>query len=679
MGADPSSLTGAAGQAKDGGVWRQGPMPVCIAAALVLALSVPVIAWGEWMPLDLPQIYGLGATLGHAWTGIFNPYNGSGRYFPMYWVYNGLQYPLFGDAVAPWFLVQALVLLATALLLGKLLRELTGSRWLGTTFVAVFYLSTPLAENLSTLGKAEPVMLLLVASILLVFHRSRLQGPGAWCAGGVICALFVLALWTKETSLILLAFAGAGAVFAWAARVLRPWRAAPPATMPYLRLLAALLAGVAVSRIPFLVYAKTASGSTYTEYAITPGLVLANARFYLLQQPDVVVFGVLAVVMLPLLVRHAGAGRRLSQPAEADKLVFVLAVAAMACAYWLTFQVWRWPLTYYMLLPGALFRFAALYAAFMLHRVGALGPRARHALLAVGGVALAWAAAATCYIVGTQIAYSRIYTEAMRQVQQFAPGGRLLIDSYAYYSEQVHATQMLLRNQLHLTTQVVGIADAIHPPAAAPEVLQALKLAPTDDPAVVLQPGEYLLTFTGKALAHWLVRGVAPYHLMQSPLERQDAGLQMVAQRSVSVPAVFLTHGTWRPSAEGATYGYRLQRVAAPARRLAWTGRFDDGWVGEHATLSLDPDYGQPVAFSIRIMPYTIPATVRITRDGQLLKELKITRPEAIIVQAGPAPQARTQFTIQVSRSFVPREQDVNDDVRRLAALVSLVPTEKRP
>lgn len=665
--------------------WLRKPTAIAIAALLLLAASVPVIALSGWFPLDVPMLFQVCENLSGNWLGLFNPHNGIGRLFPMYWVWNCAQYRFFGSAVTPYYAMQAVLLAATALMLCRMLGKLAGGRW-SALLLALLYASIPLAENLTTLGKNEPTADFLIVAGVLLFdfgrRHARRATTVAACAGAGL--LFLLAVWSKETSIVLFVVPVAGVVLVAALRRHAAAAALARDRAAYLLLLIALAGGFALSRLPYLLFRDGDKGAAYTDYAITPALVMGNVRFYLEQQWDVVFFGLVAAVLLLVLLKRVSRADSARQSIDAGQVVLVASVAAMAWSYWLGMQLWRWPMNYYMLLPDALFKFCAVYAAVTLHRAGGLGRLKAWALGAASALALLWGTVGALYIGTTQVAFSRIYTDAMRKLpKDLNAERRLVLDPYPSWAEHVSATQLLVRNQLHLPVQVTGLGNLLDSTPPSPQILQLMNMTQADlerARRAPLREGDLLLTFTGQKLAHWVVRGVAPYHLLQSAVATDSRyELQPLAEERITTPAVLARAGWVLPRVAETFVGYKLSRVIEKQTRFEWSGRYADGWIGEHAKLTVMPAWRDPIVFKLRMESFTVPATIRILRDGRLFREVPVTTNEAIMVDAGPAPQTATTFEFESSRSFVPKEAGINDDPRRLAALVSLTQGTPRP
>ena len=188
-----------------------------------------------------------------------------------------------------------------------------------------------------------------------------------------------------------------------------------------------------MSRLPYLVFLKERATDTafYTTYPITLGLIRDNAEFYLFQQPDVVGFGVAATVLLLSAAPNASWGTGRAAWTLSSHLTFVTAAVAMAWSYLAIFLIWRWPLRYYLFLPSILFRFGAFYAMWAAALLGML----RRAGLVLARVCLAgllaYASFYLWYIGSKQVAYSKVYTSALRRYVALSPdGGGLIFESF---------------------------------------------------------------------------------------------------------------------------------------------------------------------------------------------------------------------------------------------------------
>ena len=142
-----------------------------ITAIFAVVTFLPSILWSQWFPLDMGGMFEIGALFGEKFAWVISPYNGSGRYFPVYWIVNSLQFFLFKTNVFPYYVVQSLILTAAIALTCALTIWLIGKVRHIFLLAAILFLNTPLAENSSTLGKAEPLIYILIIALLVIFVR----------------------------------------------------------------------------------------------------------------------------------------------------------------------------------------------------------------------------------------------------------------------------------------------------------------------------------------------------------------------------------------------------------------------------------------------------------------------------------------------------------------------------
>jgi len=652
-----------------------------VLSLLWLLLTVPTVLYSQWFPFDMPFLFIMGEHVQDWLPWILSPYNGSGRYFPMYWFYHCAQYLVFGPVVWPYFIVLSTIYLAGSVLICRTIWRLTGSVRIAALLFVSLYFNSPTAENLTTIGKGEPLAFFLIACVIALFRKYAVCGGMTRGSMAISAICFVAAIWIKETSLVLAGFAATGTVLCFVlGKADSRFRKTTP-IRPYLDLLAVLSAGWLVSKLPYAIFPKTSNLTSYTDYEITGKLLKDNLFFYVTQLPDVLLFGLLAIILIGLAARsHWHKRGNLVKDGTPAMLVFASSLCAMAWAYWLAMLLWRWPMTYYMLLPSITFKLCAFYGLYIV----ALDQLARpwQVILIKAGmaVAVAWSAIAFYYIGTSQIAYSRIYTDALKQYEKLSGSNeRLILESYPFYSEMIGGTEMLLSYQLSSTLLVGGIGDLLDPAVLKPEMLDLLRVTPEQLEANynnLPRKGQYLLVFTGDKLATWFLRGVTPYFSEDSLLKMENVyDMELVAQKSIETSAVYLHEWTNRLDF-GSTYvGYKLYRVLTDKPRFLWRGRYPDGWVGFKSSLKVDSTYDAPVTLRISVPPFALPNHVRIIKDGVLLKELEFNDPNEVTVDIGPAPANSTQLAFEVERAVAPKDIHMNKDDRKLGARIALVPT----
>ena len=147
-----------------------------------------------------------------------------GRLRTMYWLFQALEFQLFGFNVAAHHLFHIGLFAAAVILLYLLIKKLTRSS-LAAFFSGVFFIFfSPHFENLYRLGPPEiwlTVLLLMIFWLLLKIHELRKnEKKKRIFLISVTSALFFAALLTKETAVILVPFTLLlGAFFFWRKKI----------------------------------------------------------------------------------------------------------------------------------------------------------------------------------------------------------------------------------------------------------------------------------------------------------------------------------------------------------------------------------------------------------------------------------------------------------------------------
>jgi hypothetical protein len=486
-----------------------------------------------------------------------------------------------------------------------------------------------------------------------------------------IAAAFALAIWTKETSVALLGFCVVGlalAIGGWLLAKGQVWR---DCAGDYVSLLLSLLCGLAAAKAPYILFTESTRKTDYTTYEITPELIGDNAYFYLIQQPDVLLFGLLSSVLLSVI------GWKLSRQPATDRsaahgFLLFAAMVAMGWAYYLVLLIWRWPMSYYMLLPSCVFRAAAVYG------VVKLAARSewrwpRRAFATVVGVTALYGAAYAWYMIGSQIGYSQIYTRVLEQASERVPrDGRLYLESYPFYSEQWGGTTMWLKAMHRPDIDVRGIADYLDPAVPTPQICKLLHV--TDEALAtnrkrVPARGDYLVAFTGHKLATWTLRGVTPYACQQSLLagHQGDFDLELVAEESIVQNAVYPHVWTGLPTVGSTAIGYKMYRVLSEKPRFLWFDRYPDGWVGSKASIVINSPAPTRAMLRISAPPFTLPNRVQISCDGGPVIDVPLVDTNEVLLPIDcTCPDGTSTITLLVDRVVAPRDLKMNKDKRRL-------------
>ncbi|MGH8070502.1 MAG: hypothetical protein ACRERE_35745 [Candidatus Entotheonellia bacterium] len=191
------------------------PMTVLAISGVSLLVVWPTLAEQHWGLLDDGVTLAVARELQRTW---HIPASEAGRFFPAYFVYYALEYRFFGTEIGGYYVVQALLLIFTTLLLYAIVHTLTGSMGLGWLGVFLFLTSSTIPENYYTVSKQEPRLLFFLLSSLYCYIRAdlaaqrshaqmithRLPCRGALMWGVASAVSLMIAYLTKETTLIVL-------------------------------------------------------------------------------------------------------------------------------------------------------------------------------------------------------------------------------------------------------------------------------------------------------------------------------------------------------------------------------------------------------------------------------------------------------------------------------------------
>ena len=637
-------------------------LPASTAFFCWLVVCLPIIVYSQWFPLDLGAIFDAGANPDKWLSWILSPYNGSGRYFPVYWLYYTLPFPLFGMNAWPHLLSQSLLFVFASTIGAAIVLQVTRSSYLAAFAIVITFLSTATPENIATVGKAEVLAYLFCISALAIY----LAKPGSFSRACVVSILFCLAIWTKETSLVLFAVPVGGSIVTTLFPPLR--LKAAPSRPQYGLLFAALSVGLALSRIPYFIWSEGSKSNSYTSYTINAQLVIDNLTFYVTQQPDLFVFAFLSTFLLCLLAWGV-----LSKGSQFDVyLVFFLALCGAGWGYIIVLLIWRWPMAYYTLMPALFFRIAFVYSLFAIDQRS----RLRSASIILATIASLYVLPYAYYIIQSQVAYSRIYTDAIKSYAQQPEGGDLVIENYPYFAEQVGGSAIYLR-LIGENRAVKGIGDVLDPTPYPQGLLDILNVSQEDIAKNVdnmPKKGDYVLTFTGDKLATWFLRGVTPFYQPDTNLSVQAPyRMELVAQKEIYAPAIFINTWNWSPEARYTSLGYKLFRVMENEPRFLWQGHFLDGWIGRNASLQINGDFKGPVHLKASAPDFTLPNKLTITKDGKVIESIEFTSPDEIDLVLPVDDKESNLFEFDVERVMSPASIGMKIDKRPLGIRLNLV------
>ena len=661
---------------------RRVPLLASLAVVVQwIVFVLPPAFLGSLFTLDVGGIFNIAAHFPENIDWILSPYTGSGRYFPLYWLYHVMLSYVFGFDIRGYYVVLAIVFLLSALLTVLLFLRIVRNLTLAVLFSSAIFLSSPNVESVYAIGKAEPFVYLLIAAILLIFYSAiRKNQPLSAGRCATTAALFAASLWFKETAIAMIVFAATGIVATTLMSLHAGLvRAIPAERKNYMRLLTSLAAGYALAKVPYLLV-HSAHGSTaaaYTTFSFTWKILADNALFYLTEQPDVTILGAVATILIVYVAARAVSPHTKFDDRQRSDALFVASLVVMAWSYFAIFLFWRWSMAYYLYLPAILWRFAAGYGLYIAFRFAVCGRAVRIASCVALSLSLLHAAVYVWYAAASQVTFSRVYTEAItKYVRLSGAEDSLVFESYPFYAEQVTNTAQLIRNGFRETRRVYGIADLIDPAVVVPEMRGLLSVTDADlaaNEAKYPKETDYVIAMTGDELATWQVRGVSPYYSEGSQLQRDGSyDMEQVAEGRAYFPAAFLNIWTLRPDVRQAYVGYQIYKVRI-GPRFVWLGRFPDGWIARSARLKLYPQHVSKALAHISTSPYTPGNNLRVFQDDVLVAEAVLSKgSEYSIALTSTARDGPTTFRFEVDQTFSPKRLGLSKDRRELGARLRL-------
>lgn len=619
----------------------------------------------------------IGSDIGKLLPEYLNPHNGSGRFAPVYWLFHVAEFVLFGFHFSLYYLTITTIFTVGALLAFRLVYRNNSRTAFSFILLPLIYLSSPVAENLNTIGKPEPIVFLAMTAIIAIFSNALQKGRRLGLLPALaILAIFVISLWTKETTITLLVFAGTGVCTAWLFRRTGAMTTSLPLTRRYLILLGIFCLGVFCAKLPALTSHGT-NAATYTQYPITLLLIKKNLFFYITQQPDVIFFGLFSTICLAVVGRRIFISRQRLDDEVVRNYVLYVSLCMTAWAYYMGLLIWRWPMGYYMLISAIFFKMASVYVVAFLWNSFVRRKVVAAVAFTPLFICVLIAAAYEYYIVTSQITYNLVYTEAMRAYQErSADRHPLLMESYPFFAEQVIGSQFLLESSTNRPATIHGISDILDPAALSPEMIKMLGVSTTDidrNYANLPRDNDYVLVITGQKLATWFLRAVTPYYSLDSLLKTQHMyRMDLVAENTITVPAIYLNLWTFKLAATRTSIGYKLYRAHGDAPKYLWRGRYPDGWMGSTAELTLNPDFNTAASVRISTPKFVLPNHVDILKNGVPFKSIDLVNTDEVTVALPYQSGETVNYHVTVARTASPSKLRLSRDNRQLGIRISL-------
>lgn len=643
-------------------------------------IIIPTVLYSDIFPLDNEGIFNIGENFEHWLPWIASPYNGSGRYFPFFWIFWSSQYQIFAQNIAGYLIVQGIFFLSGIIFLVNLLKRASNSKIIALVFSFFAIFSAPVAENITSIGKAEPLTVFFIGGLLLLFFNSTKSSERISLSKGLLIALLMLlSIWTKETSYALLGFCISGSLTSLILYVITKNVFYIKHIKTYAVFFLYLSLGAIVSRAPYFLFSEEthptapADGlsTAYTSYEITSKIIIENFNFYLLQQPTVFFSLVISGALCASLFYKALKDR---SDVPDTGVVFFISLYSLGIAFYLALLIWRWAMPYYMLLPAIIFNLCMFYG---LTKISLEKYNLNIILKLFLTLSLTWSLLQTYYISSSQIDYSRLYAKAIDYYKTHSkPGQKLIIESYPFYAQQVGATITLLDVKSPRYGDVFGIADLLDPAVYNPELgklLGVTKKDLADNFKNLPKKDDFLLVFTGEKLATWFLRGVTPYYTPDSILHKEDMyDMTLVDNHEFSKSAIFQHVWFNKLNFANTKLGYKIYRIDSNSYKYFWRNRYPDGWSTKDSELLLSSDYKKPVAIRLSAPSYNLPNKVTIYKNHNRLTTVDLTDSSEKTLLLDSMPTNFESYQFSVERTVSPLELKINKDKREIGVRLEL-------
>jgi hypothetical protein len=641
-------------------------------------ISLPLIflIWGvsiapsflnpHWSFLDVPTLLKMGEQI--SLTNLLRIEGMGERFFPLYFLYFHLLFSWFGLNLQGYYFIQAILFFGIYLFIYGIVLRFTQSWKYSLLAVFLFSTSSPLAENVYTIGKQEPLMLFFSLAILFVFFCLIFEpGPGLFLNSILWTLLFFLSLamlLTKETSVTFLIFPLTAGILSY--RFLKKY---PVERKRYVFLFLALfLMIVSLIFLLFLyIYAfkSPPTSGSYVRYSIGFALLWRNAKIYLQQHPDV--FG-MAVLVLPLLL-HSGWRKGKGIPF----FPVLVPLFLTGIAYLTGHLLWRWPLGYYLLFPAAIFAMVLSIAAH--HSLPTLQfKKALIVLLILLGVTRVFSISYSYFIAMAQSSQDRLYSEALKEyVHNARPGQRLIFEQWPYFVEQIQQTNILLQDLLRKEQlRSIGIQDLLKGQDIHADTLKLYNMARDPDWKTRLpQKGDFVLIFTGTGESSWTLRGIAPFPTQEeSEIRLQGIPSMLVAEKTIqwkflSMKPLFIPRKVTQYER-----GYRLYQIQETQGNTFWLGREEDLWIGKKAQIIIYGT-GRTENYTVRgtAPDYILPNSLAVFQNGKPFGNIRCDKAGSFsFVLSGKAKVNEIiSYELFAEKTFVPASKGLSSDGRNLS------------
>jgi hypothetical protein len=509
-----------------------------------------------WFYLDDPMTLRVSRDLFTNSSWMF-PDNSTGRYFPLYWLYHAVIYHAFGESPFAFFLVQSIVILASAFLIYFITLHITENKSGGVIAALLFLTCTAMPENAYTLGKTEPkaMLFLLLALFLLTKYISSDKPRRNYIYIFMISLLMLCAMLIKEVCGLFIVAVMGGFLISCCFSSLYYQRFK-------LGLLSiALSVAILLSRLPFLFRSHNAINS-YIIYDLNFDIVHKNIIFYYEQTPDLFILAAISCILTFFCLFRFDV--RLDQKSNIF-MTCILSWALFGC-----YILWRSQMVYYMYFTCGLFSISIMSCSILFKLRSTKNMVFFAMFLLCLALTRLYSIPAFYYIASSQADQSVIYKDIIQEYMKTEyRGRRLFVENWYSFSEMVGKTNLLLNSIYGRTDlRVIGIFDRLYPNSVTPELRRLYQIDDKVKNSEIPRPGDLVLVFNGYKPAHWTIRAISPF-INKGEVLLMKNGYQMslvfnnkITNRVLIFKSIMLSDMQWTD-----TYlGCNMYKVVIPGR-----------------------------------------------------------------------------------------------------------------
>ena len=619
---------------------------VCLSMIMLLLLLIgaSIYIGAGFFPVDNPSVLREGQL---GWSGVVRAITENIRTDFMYNIIVFLTASIFGNTPAIHFMVQFAFFVATVVFAFVLLRISRVKYPFIALSLLVGIFSSPVAEQLYTIGKKEVFLTTSITACLLCLYNLVIAGTAGrkrWLLYGAYFASLFVSFTMKETSavivvplLLLLLYA-----FFWKKESVKE-------VAVCLAVCVALILCQKAYQAVFIV------DQSYTTYQLSLSIITYNLEKYVKYNFDILIWGCLGLAAnFFAFVR----GRFQS------KYAFFLIVNLTGWAYIAGLCLWRWSMSYYLYPAAILFALSLGGLDSVVNLEGKVRQKLVMAVFAIAGtVSLLYGIVSNYCVASSQVDMSRAYTDSIYTLLGVVEDGdRVLLENYYLYVEQVNQTNRILTTYFQKDVEVYGAFQSIWDNYATDEELEVYGYTreeyEREKATIVPQVGDYVVHYINNRNYYGSTRAINPSVTKDAFGKLIESGytLEPIGE---SIRYRWLWDITNSPFGVGqAEAGYQIWKITDYTPVSKFTGVYGDGWSGK--TIQIDnyatSEEGQITVKDIGTVTngYTN-NTLRLYVDGEYTDTIQVAQGSTIALDDYvPADQEMHSLLIEIDKIFVP-------------------------